>query len=658
MLRKILIGLLAVVVVLVAAAFLAPMFIPKDWIRDRITAQVRQATGRELTIAGDLDLQLLPTARVNAHEVTFSNQEIGSRAEMMTLQELRVHVALLPLLSSELDVNEFVLVEPDVLLEVNENGKANWVFDAAGQAESAAAPPAEQANGQAGSPLAGLQLGDVRVVDGQITYRDAQTGTVETVKDVNVTVSLPNLDSPLGVDGRFAWNGETLELNLGAEQPRALAEGDVSPVSFSLKGDPLSLNYKGRLDTGALEAGGALDLDVPSVRRLAEWTGSPLDLQGDQAFGPLKLDGELAADPSKISFTSMTLVLDEINADGEMAAALAGAVPSITGKLNVAALNLNPYLEAFGGAPAAANGGGQQQEGQQQATGWSDEPLDLSPLRQLNAELTLNTGLLQVQDIKIDESALAVTLNGGKLSLDLRKLALYDGSGTAQIDVDASGEIPSIGHSMKLSGVQARPLLTDAAEIDWLSGTANMEMDVTTRGTSQKAMVNALDGNGNFAFRDGSLYGINIAAIIRDPASAVLKRETEERKTDFAELSGSFTANDGVVSNDDLQLLSPLLRLTGAGTVNLPPRTLKYRIEPKAVASLKGQGGEGEKAGVLIPVIIQGPWDNLKIRPDLKGAAGEALKDPSKILESEKPAEALKKLIPGIGGGSDGGSEG
>ena len=106
-----------------------------------------------------------------------------------------------------------------------------------------------------------------------------------------------------------------------------------------------------------------------------------------------------------------------------------------------------------------------------------------------------------------------------------------------------------------------------------------------------------------------------------------------ERETDFAELSGSFNVRNGILSNDDLRLQAPVLRVAGRGQINLPERTLEYRLEPKAAKTLEGQGGERDVAGLLVPVIIRGPWDNLTFVPDLSGVAQRALEDPEALKE-------------------------
>jgi AsmA protein len=71
----------------------------------------------------------------------------------------------------------------------------------------------------------------------------------------------------------------------------------------------------------------------------------------------------------------------------------------------------------------------------------------------------------------------------------------------------------------------------------------------------------------------------------------------------------------------------------GSGQIDLPKRTIDYRLEPKAAPTLKGQGGKQEVAGILVPVIIRGPWDDPKFTPDLSGAVESALKNPEAVQQ-------------------------
>lgn len=86
--------------------------------------------------------------------------------------------------------------------------------------------------------------------------------------------------------------------------------------------------------------------------------------------------------------------------------------------------------------------------------------------------------------------------------------------------------------------------------------------------------------------------GVNLAEIARTVQSALTGQAFgSSAKTDFAELGGTFDIVNGVLTNTDLKLLNPLVRLSGQGIVDIGGQGMKYRIEPKAVASSKDKAG-------------------------------------------------------------------
>ena len=93
-------------------------------------------------------------------------------------------------------------------------------------------------------------------------------------------------------------------------------------------------------------------------------------------------------------------------------------------------------------------------------------------------------------------------------------------------------------------------------------------------------------------------------------------------------LKASFLIKNGVAHNDDLSLKSPLLRLTGAGDINIGEDSLNYLAKASVVESGKGQGGAelASRKGVTIPVRISGPFKSPQYSLDFGGAVTEVVK--------------------------------
>ena len=87
--------------------------------------QVRAATGRELTLAGELSPSLWPVLGVRTGPVTLSNAAWGAAEHMVSASAAEIGVELAALLSGEIKVTTLRLVDPVVALEIGGDGQAN-----------------------------------------------------------------------------------------------------------------------------------------------------------------------------------------------------------------------------------------------------------------------------------------------------------------------------------------------------------------------------------------------------------------------------------------------------------------------------------------------------------------------------------------------------
>ncbi|MGE5147170.1 MAG: AsmA family protein, partial [Candidatus Eiseniibacteriota bacterium] len=207
--KKILIGVAALVVLVIVAALVIPFFVPTDTYKQQIAEQVKSATGRDLAIKGDIGFSLLPNIELKVNDVAFANAPGAATKDMATFKSLLVQLKLMPLLSGNVEVDSFVLVEPIINLEVDKSGKPNWEFQpaAAKPAEIGKAPTAPaKPSGPPSDPmatLAKLKLGDIRLEKGRVTYADAKSGDKQVLDNVNVTIAFPDIESALAVNGNL-----------------------------------------------------------------------------------------------------------------------------------------------------------------------------------------------------------------------------------------------------------------------------------------------------------------------------------------------------------------------------------------------------------------------------------------------------------------------
>ncbi|ARJ67944.1 hypothetical protein WV31_00445 [Magnetospirillum sp. ME-1] len=646
--KKVLVAVGVLIVLIIGALIALPALIPADRIQSEVVAGVKSATGRDLSIQGKVSVSVFPSLSVQVGNVALANPPGFTTKDLIRLGAVDVRLKLMPLLGGKVEVDSFVLVDPVITLETDRQGKGNWVFDTPPGDKPAAAKPADKASDKPAAAPSGpsdIRLGDVRITGGKLTQIDGKTGAKQEVSDINLQVALKSLSEPLSAKGSLVWNAKKIELTLGVVSLKALMDGQSSALDIAVASEPVKLGLKGNAKGGAAPGvDGTLDLNVPSIRNLAAWAGSPITMAGN-GLGPLAISGKLAAAPGQIAFTQASIAIDAIKAKGDVTVNTSGSRPNIKGRLDVDMLDVNPYLPPEGASPkggdgkAAAGGGGAQPAKAQQ--GWSDDPIDASGLKAADLDFSLTCAGILVKKIKVGKSALRLVIKDGRLAADLSELALYQGAGKGRVALDGSQPGVGLDAAFQLKGLQAEPFLTDAADTDRLSGTGNFDVAVTGQGKTQRQIVSSLNGKGALTFLNGAIKGINLAAMARNVATAFTGGSASAEKTDFAELGGTFTIVKGILTNNDLALKSPLLRVEGKGTVDLPQRSVNYRIDPKVVASLEGQGG-GNAAGIVVPILVTGPWDNLSYRPDLEALLKQNAQNVGKAVES---------LIPGTGGG-------
>jgi AsmA protein len=164
-------------------------------------------------------------------------------------------------------------------------------------------------------------------------------------------------------------------------------------------------------------------------------------------------------------------------------------------------------------------------------------------------------------------------------------------------------------------------LLSDLGDFGSLDGRLQSKIDVKASGNSQNAVISSLAGTADVRIQDGQILGINVAKMIRTLTARTLLGWEDNRteSTDLTELSALFQVQEGRAQTTNLRLLGPLVRVTGSGTIDLNSKTLQFKLDPRLVASLEGQGGSSNPLGFGVPVNIEGSWSDPRIYPDVAG---------------------------------------
>lgn len=637
--------LAATIVLIIAAVLIVPALVDLNAYKPEIEKRVAEATGRPFVLGGDIKLSLFPWAGVALSDLRLGNPPGFKAKDFVSVKSFEVRVKVIPLLKKNLEVERFVVVGPRINLLRDQKGRANW--EGLGKAAPPPGPKAPEASKAPSElPIAALAVGEFMVKDGLVSLVDDLAGTSREISDIQIALADVSLDKPLRLKVSARMEGRPVSLE-GIMGPVGKIPG-VGTVNLDMTikalGE-LTASIKGKVEDPALgrRFDMAMKVDPFSPRKAMELLGEkfPVETSDPQAIGRVAASLRVAGDAKAIEVKEALLELDETKIT--LSAALSEFnKPRASFDLSVDRIDLDRYL------PKGSQAGGDPKDSGQGGKG------DMSGLRKPVIEGSVKIGELKAKGVKVENVLIKLTAKDGIFDIRPLSMDLYKGKLALKARCDMSGEVPAMSVELQGEGIQAGPLLKDVAKRDFLEGTLKASMDIKTKGAEAVAVKRNLNGKTEVVFADGALVGIDLAGMIRDAKVTLgLAEKTGERpRTDFSELRAPFIIENGVARTEETTMSSPLLRLSAKGSADLAAETLDFRVEPKLVATLKGQGDDKERAGLTVPLLVKGTFSAPSIAPDLQGIITQGLekglKDPAKLKEDLKGSLPKLPAVPGI----------
>lgn len=682
-----------VVVLFISAAVLLPLLIDPNDHKQALVEQVKQRTGRDLRIEGDIELSVFPWIGVEVGRVVLSNATGFANPVFASTDEVSIRVKLLPLLSRRLEMDTITVHGLTLNLARNSAGRNNWDDLAAlGGGDGGGARGAGEARGGE-MAAAALAIGGLDIRNANLSWDDAsqgqrfevsrlsvQTGAIATGEPVDLAVALDVALGEPAISGHIAAEGR---VDYDQARKRARVQGFEVDGEFSgaqLPGGKTRVSLAADVEhDGASQSllvenlrVAAADLELAGELRVSDLGKSPttkgsvrieefnpkkllaaLSVQTPETADPkaltrASLEATLGGGPNQLSVKPLTLRLDDSTLTGEVAVADFKS-QALRFDLALNAIDVDRYLppekkQAKGAEPATPGTA---------AAGAAEVPKEA--LRRLDVDGRVKIGKLKAAKLNLTEVEMSVKAKDGLIRLKPIGARLYDGTYRGDITVDARGELLRTRVDENLEGVQAGPLLKDLQGQDRITGTGNVSIAMRATGATPDEVKKSLNGVTKFAFTDGAINGVNIPRMIRDAHARIkgikLPPEEAEQKTDFSELRGTMRVEKGVATNDDFIVMTPLMRINGKGTANIVTETVDYRVRATVVKTLKGQGGEGleDLAGIPIPIHVTGTFAEPSYALDTEALAEAVAKSKvQEVIEKKVGDDAVKGLLKGL----------
>ena len=645
LLKKVIFLILGIVaVVVIAAVSFVLLFDPNNF-REEIAAQVKQTTGRDLVIEGDIELTLFPWLAINVGKTTLGNAAGFGNESFASFEEARLSVSVIPMLMDrKVAVGTAVLDSLQLNLQIASNGRSNWQdFLDASEAQD------EVADSGAEADTGSIDIASIQITNASVSYSDAQIGESYRLTDFNLSSGTVELGAPVALSGDFNFELQPADLagDFAIETVMTL-DSDAGTVAFS----DVEISTLGVDIDADIEAFSYVDEAVPtatiqvdafSLKSLMQALNIEAPLTADpDALGKVIVDATASMRPEAIVLSNLVLIVDDTRFQGSLS--LAGdAVGTISIELAGNSMNLDHYM-----APA------------EEGTVAGDEaipieiPADL--IRSLNVRGSLTLEEATLSGMEFTAVKLGLEAAGGDLRLHPISADFFDGKYQGDVRINTSAGTPVLSVNENISGVSLGSLAKAMFDQENITGTINGSFQLSGKGDDLAAIQRSLNGTMSMELLDGTWEGTDVWYELRR-ARALYKQEPAPEpelpaRTRFSTVKATGPVINGVFRNDDLLAELPFMQLTGKGNVDFAAAEVDYRLTARILERPEFIEGATEEeleefTEAVIPLKITGSLADPSIKPDIEEALKEEVKE-----------EVRKKLFEKLLGGDEQAEEG
>ncbi|EMH1199390.1 TPA: outer membrane assembly protein AsmA [Serratia marcescens] len=606
--RRLLTTLAILLVVVVAGMSALVLLVNPNDFRGYMVKKVEQKSGYQLTLEGDLRWHIWPQLSILAGRMTLTAP--GAKAPVVSAENMRLDVKLLPLLSHQLFVKQVML--KNAVIRLTPDSEEHSQVDA---------PIAPAGSGTDAADAAWkFDIDNLRVVDSLLIWQRADNEQIN-VRDINLTLQqTEKRQAQLELSSRVNRDQRDLTFSMAADV-------DLQQFPRQIGAKVTQFNY--------------------------QLAGADILNGGIQGEGNAQVVYQQT--PAQIAVSQLNVSANNSQLTGDISATL-GAVPGYVVNLNSANLD----LDALSGWQSSTTTAEQPAVTSAPviASQVDDRQQNLEALRDFTAQLNLQAAQVTYRGMNVTQ--LAVTADNQRGLLTLHKLAgqLAGGDFSLPGTLDARGNKPVISVQPVLNQVELGTVLKAFDMPQMLTGKFSMKGDLTGDRLSSQAFERRWRGTAQLAMQDAQLHGLNIQQLIQQAVArndnSVRGQDSYQRYTEVKSVSAQASLSQGTVKLSGLTADSPLLALTGAGSIDMPGKQCDMALNVRVTGGWQGRGELIEQLQKTpIPLRVYGPWQQLNyqlqvdqvLRKTLQDRAKDALNKWADKNKDSREGQDLKKLL-------------
>ena len=613
--RRFLTTLMILLVVLVAGFSALVLLVNPNDFRDYMVKQVAARSGYQLQLDGPLRWHVWPQLSILSGRTILTAQ--GASQPLVRADNMRLDVALWPLLSHQLSVKQVML--KGAVIQLTPETEAVRSEDAPVAPKDNTLPDNAEDRGWS------FDIASLRVSDSVLVFQHEDDEQV-TVRDIRLQMEQDSQHR-----GSFEFSGRV--------------NRDQRDLSLSLKGTVDASDYPHDLTA-----------DIQQI----DWQlqGADLPKQGIQGHGQFRAQWQEAQ--KRLSFEQINLTANDSNLTGQAQVALLEK-PEWLLRLQFAQLNLDNLLP-MNDVMTTQNGVAQQ--GQNQPTlprpvisSRIDEPA-YQGLKGFAADILLQANNVRWRGMDFADVTAQMTNKAGLLEIIQLQGKLNQGVVSLPGTLDATASHPRIVFHPRLENVEIGTILNAFNYPISLTGKMSLAGDFSGADIDANAFRHTWQGTAHVEMADTRMEGMNFQQMIQQAVERnggdVKAAENFDNVTRLDRFTTDLTLKDGVVTLNDMQGQSPVLALTGEGMLNLADQTCDTQFDIRVVG---GWNGESKLIDFLketpVPLRVYGNWQQLNyslqvdqlLRKHLQDEAKRRLNDWAERNKDSRNGKDVKKLL-------------
>jgi hypothetical protein len=596
------IGWTAVLLVLIAiASGVAYRSIEWNEAQPYLRAVVKETTGRELRIEGDVTFRLWPSPVLTVGKASLSNAEWGSRPVMLEAGSLDFTMAAWPLLIGEFRLQSIILRDARLFLEELEDGRDNWDF---GDTQAMGATDLKAVE----------SITAIRLIDLQVEWQNPAGEYVDvTVDEARLVkhITGPGFD----LDARFQEKDMAIDLTASFSTPfYDYMQGEVLRGRVASRSPGLDSELEGHF--GRLPGFDNLDLQVSASGRrwpvLDVFTGLP-----SGATPPWEVTVRIARKSRKFELHELDLIVANNDLTGDLFIDKASSPPRIEGQLRSSSMDLTS-MKATDKAVQA-----ESKVGTRTGKVLSDNPVSMDWINELNASIDLHIDKLVLMDRRYSDLTGKLEITGGVLRAEPFQATVAGVTAAGNAVIDTNTRPPTLSTAVTAQQIDMGEITGYWSQPPFMSARGNLQLVLSGTGESPAAVLASSTGHLRVVTGEGTAVVAQAEKATATLWLGAIAQALGKEDTDAVKMN-CFATNivfeEGVGDVQVLVLDTENTTILGSGTIDLAQEQWDLKFDPRPHTTTL--------AAKAVPVMLGGSFSE----PEIKVGKVELLRKLSAIV--------------------------